>query len=108
MSRHFSSTALLAGQCATVFAGACLNAACGSSTAGTPTGTETGTISTEAPAFYKNFGNGVSVTVEGNSVVISSKNLPDHESPYYGTGNVNYEAYNGTNARFSLNSNRIA
>ena len=80
MSRHISANTLLAGQCATVFAGVCLTAAaCGSSTADTPTGTETGTISTEAPAFYKNFGNGVSVTVEGNFVVISSKNLPDHK-----------------------------
>lgn len=113
MPQHIASTALLAGQCAAIAAGVCLAAvACGSSDSGaitnTETGTQTGTISSDAPAFYKNFGNGVNVTVEGNYVVISSKNLPDHKSPYYGVGNANYEAYNGTNTRFVLNPNRIA
>lgn len=72
----------------------------------TITGGEGG-ISADAPAFYKNFGNGVTVTVEGNFVVISSRNLPDHKSPYYASGSTNFEAYNGTNTQFVLNPNRI-
>ncbi|MEO7997728.1 MAG: YHYH protein [Gemmatimonadaceae bacterium] len=109
MSRHISSSVLLAGQCATIVAASCLAiSACGSSDTDVITGSSaTGTISADAPAFYKNFTNGVNVTVEGNFVVISSKNLPDHKSPYYGVGNANYEAYNGTNALFSINPNRI-
>ncbi|MEP6834115.1 MAG: YHYH protein [Gemmatimonas sp.] len=107
MSRLISAPTLFVTQCATVVVGLCMTAAaCGSSDA--VTGTETGTISADAPAFYKNFTNGVNVIVEGNYVVISSRNLPDHKSPYYGVGNANYEAYNGTNSRFSLNPNRIA
>lgn len=98
-----------AGQCATLMTGLCvLSSACGDSgQPETTTGPNEGVISADAPAFYKNFGNGVSVSVEGNFVVITSRNLPDHKSPYYGTGNANYETYNGTNAQFNLNPNRI-
>ncbi len=56
---------------------------------------------------YSNFTNGVTIAVEGTDVVIRTNGLPDHKSPYFGTGNAKYEAYNGTNARFSLNPNRI-
>ena len=48
---------------------------------------------------------------EGNYVVIKTKDLPDHKSPYYqGTQweSTKYEAYNGTNPNYVTNPNRIA
>jgi len=85
--------------------------ACGSAS---PTGTDgtDGTPGTPGttidPTFYtQNFKNIVSIAVDGNNIVISTTDLPDHKSPYYGTGNARYEAYNGTNTQFQLNPNRI-
>ena len=60
------------------------------------------------PAFYQAFGNGVTVTVEGNFVVLTTAGVPDHKSPYFSTGSSQYEAYNGNNPSFVLNPNRIA
>lgn len=34
-------------------------------------------------------------------MVIRTKNLPDHKSPFYGKSSAKYEAYNGTNSSFS-------
>ena len=73
----------------------------------TTTGTTTGTTSGTAPAWYAAFGNGTTVTVSGNFVVITSNGLPDHKSPYYGTTSPQYEKYNGSNPSFQLNPNSI-
>ncbi len=65
-------------------------------------------VGSSVPAFYaSNFSNVVSMTVEGANVVIVTKDLPDHKSPYYGAGNAMHEAYNGSNTKFVLNPNRI-
>lgn len=69
--------------------------------------TNTATNSTVVPAFYKLFGGAAIVTVDGNYVVITTTDLPDHKSPYYGIGNAKYEQYNGTNSAFSINPNLI-
>ncbi|HEX3868426.1 MAG TPA: YHYH protein, partial [Gemmatimonadaceae bacterium] len=64
--------------------------------------------SVAVPDMYKAFGAaGVTVTVDGDYVVISSTGVPDHKSPYFGQGNAQYEAYNGTNPNFQLNPNVI-
>jgi hypothetical protein len=76
--------------------------ACG---AGTLT---TSTESGDVPAMYSAFGNGMTITVEGDYVVIRTKNIPDHKSPYFVASDTRYEAYNGTNTGFVLNPNRIA
>lgn len=61
------------------------------------------------PDWYKAFaGTGVSVRLDGNYVVISTTDIPDHKSPYFATTSSQYEAYNGTNKNFVLNPNRIA
>jgi len=60
------------------------------------------------PAFYLAFGNGVTVSVEGSSVVLTTTGIPDHKSPYFSSGSSQYEAYNGSNSSFVLNPNRIA
>ncbi len=61
----------------------------------TPTSTPTPTAPatpTSAQAMYAQFGNGVTVTFDGSSVVLKTTDVPDHKSPYFGVGNANYEA----------------
>lgn len=76
--------------------------ACGGSAATSPS------ESSEVPGMYKAFtGDGVSVNVDGNYVVITTTGVPDHKSPYFGAGNAKYEMYNGANRSFQLNPNVI-
>lgn len=72
-----------------------------SSTTTPPAGTTT------LPAMYSKFNTALQIYVEGNFVVIKSTGIPDHKSPYFQTTDPRYEAYNGTNASFNLNPNRI-
>jgi hypothetical protein len=67
---------------------------------------QSGTTSGTVPAFYQAFTN-VTVSVEGSYVVITSTGVPDHKSPYFGTGSSQYEAYSGSNPSFQLNPNVI-
>lgn len=72
---------------------------------------ETPAIATEVPAVYKKIYGATDIYVEGNYVIIKSNGRPDHKSPYYqGTqwDATLKESYNGTNANFQLNPNRIA
>ena len=64
--------------------------ACGSESA-TPTSTGT-TTTTPLPAGYDKFTNGVSVRVDGSFVVVSTTDVPNHVSPYFGVGKAGYEA----------------
>ena len=80
--------------------------ACASPTspsAATTTTTTTGTGS--APAWYAKFGTAVTVSTEGTNVVLRSTGVPDHASPYWGTGHALYEA---PHAGMQINPNRIA
>ena len=43
--------------------------------------------------------------LSGTTVVITTQDLPDHKSPYWGTGNAMYEA---PLAGMSVNPNRIS
>lgn len=66
---------------------------------------------TAVPDVYKKIYGASDMYVEGDYVVIKSKDLPDHKSPYYqGTqwAAAKYEAYNGTNPNYMTNPNRIA
>ena len=60
------------------------------------------------PVLSKFVGTGLSYSVNGNTVTVSTENLPDHKSPYWPTNNALYEAYNGSNSNFHLNPNRIS
>ncbi|KAB1158686.1 YHYH protein [Tenacibaculum aiptasiae] len=51
---------------------------------------------------------GVTYAINGNVVTFTTNNLPNHKSPYWGVGNANYEAYNGTNPNWNQNPNTIA
>lgn len=59
------------------------------------------------PDVFKKFNSSVTVYTEGNFVVIKSNAIPDHKSPYFSTTDTRYEAYNGNNANFAINPNRI-
>lgn len=63
--------------------------------------TPTTTTVTTLPDVYSKFYNGVSVTLDGSEVVIQTKDLPDHTSPFYPTTDPLYAAYSGTNTNFS-------
>lgn len=59
---------------------------------------------TPVPEVYQKIYGATVLYVEGEYVVIKTKDLPDHKSPYTGT---NYEAYNGPNTAWQQNPNRI-
>jgi hypothetical protein len=65
-----------------------------------------GTSSTETPDVYTKIYGAADLYLDGDFVVIKSKGLPDHKSPYY--SGTNYEAYNGTNSSFKINPNKIS
>jgi len=63
------------------------------------------------PAIFKKFYGTKSITRDGDFIVITTIDLPDHKSVYYkGTQweSTMYQAYNGTNANFSAAPNIIA
>ncbi len=92
--------ALIAGGCAK--AAATVTASSGTTIA-TPNATNTA-----LPAAYRLFSDSVTITVEGNTLVLRTKDVPDHKSAYFPTSDARYQAYNGTNPLFSINPNRIA
>ncbi len=80
--------------------------ACSKSADSTNTATTTTTTITTLPDIYKRIYGATSVTLDGAYVVINTTDLPDHKSPYYSDA-IKYEAYNGTNTKFSINPNKI-
>src|SRR5215471_2931764 len=57
------------------------------------------------PAIYSKFGNGVQVSLDGQTVVLKTTDVPDHPSPYFGVGNAGYEA---PQPGMMVNPNRIS
>ena len=49
----------------------------------------------------------VSVTTEGDFLVIKTNGTPDHKSPYFAKTDNRFEEYNGINSKFQLNPNVI-
>lgn len=75
----------------------------------TNTNTTTNTSTVDISVLKAKFGSNVTVSVDGDYLVIKSNGVPDHKSPYFkGTTweSSLYEAYNGT-AKFSQNPNVI-
>lgn len=72
----------------------------------TTTATTGGTI-TAVPEVFKKFNTAVTISIEGNYVVLKSNGIPDHKSPYFATTHAQYEAYNGTNPNYAKNPNSI-
>ena len=68
-------------------------------------------ISEEVPEVYQKIYGASDIYVEGDFIVIKVDGLPDHKSPYYVDTQweaTRYETYNGDNAQFHLNPNRIS
>ena len=75
------------------------------------TGNNTNPSSSEMLTLYKKIYGATDVYLEGNFVVVKTKDFPDHKSPYFqGTAweSTKYEAYNGSNPKFAINPNRIS
>ena len=86
-----------------VAAGVGAVAACGATRATTDAGTTT----TGLPAAFAKFNSSVSVSLDGDNVVIRANGVPDHKSVYFPASDARYEAYNGTNKQFSANGFQI-
>jgi hypothetical protein len=78
--------------------------ACG---AGTTTESPGSTTPTELPAAFRLFSDSVQISLDGDVVVLRTKNVPDHKSVYFPTTDPRYEAYNGSNPLFAKNPNSI-
>ena len=61
----------------------------------------------DAPAVFNKYTSNVTVYAEGDFVVIKATGIPNHKSPYFGVGNSDYEAYNGSNSQWHQNPNTI-
>lgn len=83
-------------------AGVGVIAACGATRATTDAGTTTG-----LPAAFARFNSTVSVSLDGDNVVIRANGVPDHKSVYFAASDPRYEAYNGANNQFSSNGFQI-
>lgn len=62
------------------------------------------------PEVYKKIYGAASITNDGTYIIITTKDLPDHKSPYYPVTNPLYEAYTGTTfsgVTFQKNPNNI-
>ena len=62
----------------------------------------------ETTDVYSLFSDNVEVFEDGDVIVLRSTGVPNHPSPYFGSGDPLYEAYNGENAGFNQNPNGIA
>ena len=71
----------------------------------TSTGTTGSTSQTTLPSAFSKFGGAATVSLDGTTVVIRTTDVPDHKSPYFGTGSASYEA---PQAGMQVNPNRIA
>lgn len=70
-----------------------------------PTTTTTTQASNGLPAAYARFGGSATVSLDGSTVVITTTDVPDHASPYFGTGSASYEA---PHTGMQINPHRIA
>jgi len=76
----------------------------------TTPGNNNTTSNDSIPAIFKKFYGTKSITRDGDYIVITTIDLPDHKSVYYkGTqwASTLYEAYNGSNTSFSAAPNTI-
>lgn len=72
--------------------------------------TTPGNTTLPVPEVYKKIYGAASITNDGTYIIINTKELPDHKSPYYPATNPLYEAYTGTTfsgVTFQKNPNSI-
>lgn len=81
-------------------------AACGAARSATEGSSADGSIA-GLPSAYAKFTSAVTVTQDGDYVVIHATGVPDHKSVYFAPSDPRYEAYTGTNKNFSSNGFQI-
>ena len=65
-------------------------------------------ISSDAPAFFKDLFKCVTITTDGDTLTIESAGLPPHKSYYYGDGHPNYEDFDTSRgSQYRPNPNTI-
>lgn len=65
-----------------------------------------GTTTNDFSRLYAKMYNVVSIdTSNASNVIIKTKDVPDHKTPFFGKGNALYEAYNGDNPDFNADIN---
>jgi len=67
------------------------------------TATSNGTL----PDVFKKFTSAVTISVQGDYVVLQSHGIPNHQSCYFPTTDSLYHVYNGTNQNFQSNGLQI-
>jgi hypothetical protein len=103
-----SASAILILLTAAVASGGCSSSSSTGSTSTAPSATSTsagGTGTAALPSAYGRFGGSATVSLDVTTVVIRTTDVPDHPSPYFGTGSANYES---PVAGMQVNQNRIA
>ena len=94
MTKLTTTAALIVGVLPLLHCGSSSSSTAAPSSPATTTGTTTSAPSTATslPAMFSKFGNGTQISLSGTTVIITTKDLPDHKSPYWGVGNALYEA----------------
>lgn len=80
-------------------------AACGAATSATESPATDN--ATGLPSAYAKFTSAVTLTQDGDNVVIRATGVPDHKSVYFASTDSRYEAYTGTNKNFNSNGFQI-
>lgn len=73
----------------------------------TATPSNVANTSNQLPDIYKHFTSNVTVTRDGNYVVITTDGIPDYKSPYFPKTDSMYTPYNGSNPNFHKAPNLI-
>jgi len=85
----------------TIAAGAVAVLGAISACAATQNVTQAEPTATGVPAVFSKFSSAVSISLDGDYVVLRANGVPDHKSPYFAPSDSRYEAYNGTNRNFN-------
>ena len=64
--------------------------------------------SQELPEVFNLYTDAVNVYLDGNFVVLESRGIPDHNSPYFPTNSAQHAAYDGSNPMVSYGSGQIS
>ena len=65
-------------------------------------------VGTDIPPIYEDFSDDVTVSRDGNFIVLETKNVPIHRSPYFEESHPNYFPYNGPNPNFVLGPYKLS
>ena len=62
---------------------------------------------TTIPPVFDDFWDDVTISNDGEYILIETKSIPHHRSPYFEAGTLNYILYNGSNPNFEANEYKI-